>query len=60
MAEDNLTFKIDVRLENGESDEKPFPGEYELTLTRNGELLLILLDMRDEWIANTRAPLCGT
>ena len=38
MAEDNLTIKVDVGFENSDADEKPFPGEYELTLTRNGEL----------------------
>ena len=55
MAEDNLTITVDVGFENSDADEKPFPGEYELTLTRNGELLANTTEYDgNEWIVNTR------
>ena len=57
MAEENLTFKVDVGFENSESNEKPYPGEYELTLTRNGELLANTTGYEGtEWIVETRTP----
>ena len=55
MAEDNLTIKVDVGFENSDADEKPFPGEYELTLTRNGELLANTTGYEGtEWVVDTR------
>ena len=57
MAEDNLTIKVDVGFENSDADEKPFPGEYELTLTRNGELLANTTGYEGaEWVVDTRTP----
>ena len=57
MAEENLTFNIDIGFENGEADEKPFPGEYELQLTRNGNLLANTTGYEGaEWIVQTKTP----
>jgi hypothetical protein len=56
-AEDNMTFNIDIGFENGDADDKPFPGEYELSLYRNGELIANTSDYEgDYWIVKTKAP----
>ena len=57
MAEDNLTFNVDIGFENGASDEKPFPGEFELQLTRNGEVIANTTGFDGEhWIVESKAP----
>ena len=56
-AEDNITFNIDIGFENGAIDEKPFSGEYELTLSRDGELIANTTGYDgDHWVVKTRAP----
>lgn len=56
-AEDNMTFNIDVGFENGDSDEKPFPGEFNLSLYRNGELIANTTEYEgDYWVVKTKAP----
>ena len=57
MAEDNLTFNVDIGFENGAHDEKPFSGEFELKLTRNGEVIANTTDFEgDYWVVESRAP----
>ncbi|MBT5184488.1 MAG: hypothetical protein HOM47_04885 [Euryarchaeota archaeon] len=56
-AEDNMTFNIDVGFENGDADEKPFPGEFNLSLYRNGELIANTTEYEgDYWVVKTKAP----
>ena len=57
MAEDNLTFNIDVGFENGAIDEMPFAGEFELSLSRNGQIIANTTGYEgDNWVVETRAP----
>ncbi len=57
MAEDNLTFNIDIGFENGAIDERPFNGEFEISLTRNGQLIANTTEYDgDFWVVKTRAP----
>ena len=39
MAEQNVTIMVDVGFENGNPGDKPYPGEFELTLSHNGEVI---------------------
>ena len=56
-AEDNITFNIDIGFENGDIDEKPFPNEYEIQLTRNGEQIANTTHYEgDDWVVETKAP----
>ena len=57
MAEDNLTFNIDIGFEDGAGDEKPFPGEFELQLSRNDEVIANSTEFDgDYWIVESVAP----
>ena len=57
MAEDNLTIHVDIGFENGAADEKPFDNEFELQLTKNGELIANTTGYDgDEWIVDTKTP----
>lgn len=57
MAEDNLTFNIDIGFEDGEEDDKPYAGEFELQLFRNNELIANSTEYDgDFWIVESVAP----
>lgn len=57
MAEDNLTFNIDIGFEDGDDDSKPYPGEFELQLFRNDELIANTTDYNgDYWVVDSVAP----
>ena len=57
MADDNLAFNIDVGFENGDLDEKPFPGEFELSLFRDTQIIASTTGYEgDNWVVNTRVP----
>ena len=57
MAEDNLTFNVDIGFENGAADEKPFSDEFELQLTRDGVVIANTTDFDgDYWVVESRAP----
>ena len=57
MAEENLSIHVDIGFENGADDEKPFPGEYEVTLTKNGELISKTTAYEgSEWVVETSTP----
>lgn len=57
MAEENLSIHVDIGFENGADDEKPFPGEYEVTLTKNGELIANTTGYEgSEWVVETSTP----
>ena len=57
MAKDNLTFNIDIGFENGDADEKPFPEEFEMSLSRDGQIIANTTGYEgDYWIVETNAP----
>ena len=57
MAEDNLTFNVDIGFEDGDDDDKPFSGEFELQLFRNNELIANSTEFDgDYWIVESVAP----
>ena len=57
MAKDNLTFNIDIGFENGDADEKPFSGEFEMSLSRDGQIIANTTGYDgDYWIVETTAP----
>ncbi|MAS57017.1 MAG: hypothetical protein CMA37_00195 [Euryarchaeota archaeon] len=57
MAEENLTIHVDVGFENGDTDEKPFHGEFELQLTKNDEVIANTTGYDgDEWVVETKTP----
>ncbi len=57
MAEDNLAFEIDVGFEDGDSDDKPFPGEFLLEFTRNGEVIANTTGYNgSSWVVETATP----
>lgn len=57
MTEDNLSIHIRTGFENGMAHEKPYPGEFELRLTRNNETIANTTHYEGtEWIVDTRTP----
>ena len=57
MAEQNVTIMVDVGFENGNPGDKPYPGEFELTLSRNGEVISNTSGFEGQyWVVETKAP----
>ena len=57
MTEDNLSIHVEVGFEHGNEGEKPYPGEYELRLNLDGELLANTTEYSgSEWVVNTQTP----
>jgi len=56
-AEQNITFHIDAGFETPFGNSKPFPGEYDLSLFRNGELIANTSDYSGNyWLVETTTP----
>ena len=58
MAEQNVTIMVDVGFENG-NPVKPYPGEFELTLSHNGEVISNTSGFEGQWVVETKAPFIG-
>ena len=57
MAEENLSIHVRTGFEKGMQMEKPYPGEFELRLTKDGELLANTTHYDgEEWIVHTSTP----
>lgn len=57
MAEDELSIHVKAGFENGQSSEKPYPGEYELRLSQNDELIANTTGyLGSHWVVNTSTP----
>ncbi len=57
MAEDNISIHVDIGFEEGGDYEKPYPGEYELRLTENGQTIANTTQYNGSyWVVDTVTP----